>query len=400
MRWLASAVADAVPHIRRQHPRPTAAAPFATGAAQDTGSTSHLPRVHAESLPSAHSTLPPTTDAHHTTPPAALPRAAAQVSSCADELAAKRVSNSREFVDATNGRIYKLIAGNAQSYAQAKAACAALSYPGFTGTGYPIVLNRCGAPPPPRLIHTGPRPVGLWLALTDPCVCCARRAPAAAAHQARFPSLSLQLHRAAGRGGLLPQAADLVHDVLAGAAPELGSCRHRCASRGRACCRGVRRRAAATAAVPCPLRPDQAAAAAAAAADAPAAHVQTLVPRPNILPTAHLLLLRTGTWSATGFIWEDGSTAPTELPSSQANLNADGYSHWVKQAGQSPEPQGDACVYSDRVSRWAAPAQALQRQSPDVPQLISTHPAACCRPPKPPCSAVPSTSSRLPQLPR
>ena len=72
------------------------------------------------------------------------------------------------------------------------------------------------------------------------------------------------------------------------------------------------------------------------------------------------LFATAGTWSATGFIWEDGSTPPPELPSSQADLNSDGYSHWVKAAGQSPEPNGEACVYSDRVSRCAAIPRQLR----------------------------------------
>jgi hypothetical protein len=55
-----------------------------------------------------------------------------------------------------------------------------------------------------------------------------------------------------------------------------------------------------------------------------------------------------GTWSGAGFVWEDGRTAPTELPTG-SNNNVPGYSHWVVQSGQSPEPTGEACAYSDRA---------------------------------------------------
>jgi hypothetical protein len=66
-------------------------------------------------------------------------------------------------------------------------------------------------------------------------------------------------------------------------------------------------------------------------------------PRPQ-LPTA-------GTWSGTGFVWEDGtSTAPTELASSQANYNSDGYSHWVYSGGAA-QPNGGECVYADRNTK-------------------------------------------------
>ncbi len=52
-------------------------------------------------------------------------------------------------------------------------------------------------------------------------------------------------------------------------------------------------------------------------------------------------------------MWEDSSTAPTELPTG-SNNNVPGYSHWVVQSGQSPEPTGEACAYSDRAIKWVA----------------------------------------------
>jgi hypothetical protein len=46
-------------------------------------------------------------------------------------------------------------------------------------------------------------------------------------------------------------------------------------------------------------------------------------------------------------VWEDGSTAPTHLPSAQADLDSPGYSHWVMVGGNPPEPTGDTCAYAD-----------------------------------------------------
>jgi hypothetical protein len=66
---------------------------------------------------------------------------AAGVSSCADDLRAKVVSTSTEYVDADNARIYRYVPVGGLDYAQAKAACQALTYTGFTGTGYPVVWN-------------------------------------------------------------------------------------------------------------------------------------------------------------------------------------------------------------------------------------------------------------------
>jgi hypothetical protein len=61
-----------------------------------------------------------------------------------------------------------------------------------------------------------------------------------------------------------------------------------------------------------------------------------------------------GTWSGAGFEWEDASaTGPTELPSDLASRNSPGYSHWVKLSASSPEPNGQACAYADRPTRYS-----------------------------------------------
>jgi hypothetical protein len=52
------------------------------------------------------------------------------------------VSNSKDYLDYDNGRIYHYPEIGSKTYAQAQAACAALTYTGFTGTGSLIVLNR------------------------------------------------------------------------------------------------------------------------------------------------------------------------------------------------------------------------------------------------------------------
>ncbi len=60
---------------------------------------------------------------------------------CQSELLDRRANTSGEYVDAGNGRIYRYLGSGGLTYAQAKAACQALTYDGFTGTGYPVVWN-------------------------------------------------------------------------------------------------------------------------------------------------------------------------------------------------------------------------------------------------------------------
>lgn len=49
--------------------------------------------------------------------------------------------SSTDYVDADNGCIYRYVGTGSLTYAQAKTACQALSYPGLTGTAYPVVWN-------------------------------------------------------------------------------------------------------------------------------------------------------------------------------------------------------------------------------------------------------------------
>jgi hypothetical protein len=126
---------------------------------------------------------------------------------CRSALLASRVNSSDEYVDANNGRIYRL------NYTQARDACKAISYPGLTGTGYPVVWNTW---------VNWRRRVGIsqfaWLWRSTP------RPPSK-----RIRCCILQVRGAAGCGVLLRQAGrkHLLH-LLAGLDAVLGGvARHR-----------------------------------------------------------------------------------------------------------------------------------------------------------------------------
>jgi hypothetical protein len=78
------------------------------------------------------------------------------------------VSNSKNYVDYDNGRIYHYPEIANKNYAQAQAACAALTYTGFTGTGSLIILNRWGACAGPGLLRRAPGPAAATWLVADP----------------------------------------------------------------------------------------------------------------------------------------------------------------------------------------------------------------------------------------